>query len=1113
MILPIVDTAVKKRISVVVLSVVIFIFGLISYYSMPRESIPDMTIPYIYVSTSYPGVAPVDIEKSITIPIEKKLRGLKGVKQISSTSTEGVSSIVIQFVAGTNIDEVLPKTKDKVDMARSELPSDLENDPVVSEINISEMPILTLSISGKAGPARLKTIADDLKDDIESIPGVLEATVTGGLEREIRVEPYPDKLAYYGISIVGLQSVIANENLNVSGGSIRMGDGRFQLRVPGEFTSPQDIYGLVVGTHNGNPVYLKDVARVVDGFKDESGRSRLNGEEAISLQIKKRSGENIIAIAKEVDTVVAKAKTQWPTGTKITKLLDQSKEIDLMVVDLENNIITGLILVVIVLFFAMGMRNAILVSLAIPFSMFISFIILHAMGITLNMIVLFSLTLALGLLVDDAIVIVENIYRLMEQGVPKLQATVKATVEVGPAVISSTLTTLAAFFPLLFWPGIMGEFMKYLPLTVIITLSSSLFVAIVINPALGAIFMKLPASRHQNLESASEEEVRKAAEAPAIVRSPLLKGYQKLLVGALNHRIAVLLIAFSVVILTISIWYFKVGIEKAVEFFPYIEPEKFYINMTMPEGADIEYSDRVARQLEIALSKGKEQGLALPGDKPLDYYYKSKDFVHVKNDGEKVATPIDITDIEYINANVVATESGSSLFDTTKPNHLAIQFYDMTERKKSSSESIKEIRKRITDIPGAQVTVAEEQMGPSTGKPINIEISGNDFNTLGTIAKEVRKVLEKIPFVQDISDNYVSGSPTIKLEIDRQKAAMMGLSTNDIGFALKVAFNGLKVSTYREEDKDYDITVQLAAQDRKKTDILRELLITTPQGLVPLSTIAKFKVTGGLAQVSRINHQRVVTITANVDETKIPGATVRAQAQKLLGSYNLPSGYKMTFTGEEDEQKESQQFLSKAFLIGLFLIIIILVAEFNSVSQPLIIMTSVVLSWGGVFFGLTLMGYSFGIIMTGVGVISLAGVVVKNAIVLIDYINRLIERGMPVKEAIIAGGCTRLRPVLFTATTAILGLIPMVTGVSYDFHKWEIAWVSQSTQYWSNMAIAVIFGLALSTLLTLLVVPALYSLLHSASDASSKGVKIIKRAYWTPFHKLTGTKPEEEKDI
>ncbi len=625
MIFPIVDTAVKKRISIVVLCILILAFGFISYYSMPRELIPDINIPYIFVSTNYPGVAPVDIEQSITIPIENKLRGLKGVKEISSSSIEGMSFIIIEFVAGTDIDDVLPKTKDKVDMARQELPSDLENDPVVSEINISDMPIITLALSGPAGLVRLKDVAEDLKDEIEAVPGVLAATVTGGLEREIRVEPYPDKLAYYGISIIGLQAVISNENLNVSGGSIRMGDGRFQLRVPGEFQTPDEIYGLVVGTHNGNPVYLKDVARVVDGFKDETGRARLNGEEAISIQIQKRSGENIIEIAKRMDEIIDQSKPTWPAGTNVTKLLDNAEEINDMVIELENHMVTGFILVVAVLFFAMGIRNAILVSMAIPFSMFITFIILNSMGVTLNMIVLFSLILVIGLVVDDAIVIVENIYRFMEQGVPKLQATIRATVEVGPAVVSSTLTTLAAFFPLLFWTGIMGEFMKYLPLTVIIALSSSLFVAIVINPALGAIFMKLPSTRHIEM----------------------LRGYQRLLKGALNHRLAVVLIALLVMTFTIILWYYKVGMTKSVEFFPYTEPKKYYINMDMPEGADIEYSDRVARQIEIALSKGIAYALASPDERPIDYYYQDKN-IHVNSDGQKTVTPLDITDVEIL---------------------------------------------------------------------------------------------------------------------------------------------------------------------------------------------------------------------------------------------------------------------------------------------------------------------------------------------------------------------------------------------------------------------------------------------------------------------------------
>ncbi len=639
------EIAVKKRTAVIVMAICIIIAGIVSYYSMPRESAPDIPIPYVFISTIYSGVAPEDIEQSITIPIEKKLKGLEGVKNITSSSVEGASSIVIEFITGTDIDEVLTKTKDKVDMAKGELPTDLEDDPIVSEINISEMPILVLSLSGTVGLERIKDIADDLSDEIEAVPGVLEAEITGGLEREIRVEPNPSKLAYYGLSIVELQSVIANENRNTSGGGIRMGDGRFQLRVPGEFQTPDEIYGLVVGTHSGRPVYLKDVARVIDGYKEETGRSRLNGNPAVNIQIKKRTGENIIEIVDRVNEIIERQSKLWPAGTEITKLMNQAKEVRMLVEDLENNIITGLLLVIFVLFFAMGMRNAIIVSLAIPFSMFISFIVLDAMGITLNMVVLFSLTLALGMLVDNAIVIVENIYRYMEQGVPKMQAAVKATNEVAMPVAASTLTTVAAFFPLVFWPGIMGGFMKYLPQTVIITLLSSLFVALVINPVMAAIFMKQPPVDKAK-GTVSAEDVENAGEAPIAVKGPILKAYKKLLEDALDNRIAVLLMSFLIVGLLIMIWFYRVGLEKSIEFFPSIDPEDIYVNIEMPEGADLEYSDRVAKQIEIALCRGADYGLPAPDEEPSDCYNEVDDSKkHTLRDGEEVTGILDMSDV------------------------------------------------------------------------------------------------------------------------------------------------------------------------------------------------------------------------------------------------------------------------------------------------------------------------------------------------------------------------------------------------------------------------------------------------------------------------------------
>ncbi len=1103
------EISVRKTTAVIIMTICITIAGIFCYYAMPRESAPDIPIPYVFVSTVYPGVAPLDIEQSITIPIEKKLKGLENVKNITSSSVEGVSSIVIEFITGTDIDEVVTKTKDKVDMAKGELPSDLEDDPVVSEVNISEMPILVLSLSGTVGLVRIKDMADDLSDEIETIPGVLEAEITGGLEREIRVEPDPSKLAYYGLSLVSLQAVIADENRNTSGGGIRMGDGRFQLRVPGEFETPDEIYGLVVGTHEGLPVYLKDVAKVIDGYKEETGRSRLNGKPAVNIQIKKRAGENILAIADKVDEIIETQSKTWPKGTEITKLMNEAKDIRMLVEDLENNIITGLLLVVFVLYFAMGIRNAVIVSMAIPFSMFLTFIILYAMGITLNMVVLFSLTLALGMLVDNAVVIVENIYRYMQQGVPRLQAAIKATGEVAWPVTTSTLTTVAAFLPLVFWPGIMGGFMNYLPKTVIITLLASLFVALVINPVLASLFMKVRVNEKTGVV-ASAEDIQKAGESPIDVKGPILKVYKKLLEWSLVNRWPVMIMSFLIVGLLVMIWFYRIGLEKSIEFFPNIDPENIYVNIEMPEGADLDYSDRVARSIELALCRGADY-FPSSGEEPSSCYNQvDESKKHTLKTGEKVTGITDIPDIQYINSRAVSVQGGgTSLFEDNSPNRIGIQLYGLKERNKTSAENIEIIRDRIKNVTGGDITLAEQEEGPPTGGDINIEISGDNTAVLGEIAHTVSAYLNKVPHVFDVRDDYVAGSPTIKVHIDRQKAAMLGLSTNTIGFVLKVAYNGMKVSTFREDNDDYDITVQLSEEERKTTDILRELLIPTAQGLVPLSTMATFEVTGGLGQINRKNDERVVTVKASVDE-EIPGAVIRHEAEKYFTGLELPPGYNIKFAGEEDMQKEAEDFLSKALVASVFLVLIVLVFEFNSIMKVVIIMTSVLLSLGGVFLGLTVMDYSFGIIMTGVGVISLVGVVVNNAIVLIDYTNRLCERGIDIREAIISAGCTRMRPVFLTAITTMLGLLPMVTGVSYDFHVMEIAWISESSQWWTSMAIVVLFGLGIATVLTLVVVPVMYSLVNSYTLGFDQWIKRIKRAYWAPFYRLTGIKPEDD---
>jgi multidrug efflux pump subunit AcrB len=1093
------DTAVKKSISVFVLGVLILVFGSYCYSVLPRESEPDITIPNVFVSTNYKGVSSADIETSITVEIEKKLKGLDGLKKIQSVSSEGMSNINIEFVTGTDIDKALQDVKDKVDEALGELPGDLDEDPSVFEVNFSELPIVVFSLSGTCGLPCLKNLADDLEDDIEAVKGVLEVDVTGGLEREIRVEIFPEKLAYYGLAINTFEQVVKSENKNTSGGTIRLGSGRFLLRVPGEFTSPDEIYGLVMGVHNGEPVYLKDVAQVVDSFKEETSRARLDGREAVNITVKKRSGENILSITREVDRLIEQRRLSWPAGTEITKIMDKGKEIERMVADLENNILSGLVLVVLVIFFAMGIRNAILVSLSIPFSMLLAFTVLYLMDITLNMVVLFSLTLALGMLVDNAIVIVENIYRFMEQGASRVEAAMKATSEVAYPVIGSTLTTLAAFSPMLFWPGIMGEFMSYLPLTLIVTLASSLFVALVINPALASMFVKIKQTR---FDDSAEEKVM-SIEHPVRIRGVLLTQYSKTLHQALKYPFVVLGFALCMLVLMFQGWLLVVGLEKPVEFFPEIEPKGMYVNVDVPEGAGLDYIDRVMQRIEMAVAGSEQDQFLGTGHSWEDYSHALTPKPYISAKGTEYHGPSDLKNITNIYMKGVVTAGPGSAFDPNAPNHIGVRFLDLEERHRSTHDTVDDIRERIENIPGGKITIAMQEEGPPTGAPINIEISGDNFTVLGAIAKKIKDVLVKVPHVSDVRDDFNEGTPSIQVLVDRQKAALFGLSTDMIGFALKTAYNGLDVSSYREGNEDYDITVQLKEADRKVIDVLHELMIPAPSGeLVPLSTLAEIRFAGSIGDIVRINNERVVTVKANVDETKIPGPVARAEAEKILHDIQLPPGYKIKFTGEFEFQQESEDFLSKAFIIALLLIFLVLVSMFNSVGQPFIIMTSVVLSLGGVFLGLMLFRQPFGIIMTGVGVISLAGVVVNNAIVLLDYTNKLLERGYALKEAVVSAGATRLRPVILTAITTILGLIPMVTGISYDFHNLTISWVSESSQWWRSMAVVVIFGLIVATFLTLLVVPTLYYMQKRSVELTGQYWQWLHDKYWGVYEKL-----------
>ncbi|MCG8565986.1 MAG: efflux RND transporter permease subunit, partial [Desulfobacterales bacterium] len=587
--------------------------------------------------------------------------------------------------------------------------------------------------------------------------------------------------------------------------------------------------------------------------------------------------------------------------------------------------------------------------------------------------------------------------------------------------------------------------MSYLPITLIITLSSSLFVALVINPAMCAFFMRIKASRmtRQPMPGdggpAPQVPDEDFGEKPVEIKGRLLTVYSRILNHALNHKITVILGSFCVLIFLFQVWMLRIGIEKPVEFFPAIDPRSAYVNIEVPEGADMEFIDRTVKKVEQAITQvgggSYAQSMALQD--------------HHQADGTVFQAPSNINNVEHIFTKVVQDSAGGGVFDSNLPNHIGIQFMDFAQRTSPTKEDLEEIRQRVSRIPGVKITVDELREGPPTGAPINIEIAGEDFDTLSRIAEDFKAVIADIPHVKDIRDDYQGGLPSVEVKIDRQKTALFGLTTSAVGTALKVAYNGLDVSTYYEGDEDFDITVTLSESDRQVADVLHKLVIPSPTGqMVPLTTLADIRYSTGLGNIVRKNHQRVVTVKANVDETKITGSVARIQAQKLLANAELPPGYAFKFTGEDQEQKEAEVFLSKAFIMALFLIFLILVSLFNSVIQPAMILTSVILSFGGAFWGLAMIKSPFGVIMTGVGIISLAGVVVNNAIVLIDYTNKLCQGGMGIREAVVAAGATRLRPVLLTAVTTILGLLPMVTGVSYDFHIMAVSYASESTQWW-----------------------------------------------------------------
>jgi multidrug efflux pump len=1016
------DAAIRNRTTVAVLGFIILLFGVYSYVTLPREAFPDIPIPHIMVNTVYEGVSPADIESSVTMKIEKELNGISGVKQVSSSSVEGLSMIDVEFTPDVPTDVALQRVRDRVDLA--ELPDDAM-EPVIKEINLAEFPIMQVSISGDLSPLQFKEIADRMQDEIETLPGVLKVEVLGALEPEIRMEFDRDRMALYNLVITDIMQLIPTENVNISAGGLETEGTKFNVRIPAEFVTPEEVDHLLITVRDGKPIYLADVATVRDAFKDRTSYSRFDGRENVTLSIQKRAGANVVQVSDSVKRVLAEAQKRLPGTVKFDLVYDLSKYIRNQVADLENNIMAALILVVGVLLLAMGWRTSMIVAMIIPLSLLITFFVVQALGFTLNMIVLFSLVLVLGMLVDNAIVITENIYRHMQLGYPPLEAAKLGAREVAWPVTTSTLTTVGAFLPMMRWPGMMGDFMKYLPITLTIGLLSSLFVALVFSPVIASIWI------HRGLKPRQHDHW-------------FVHGYRRVQQLGLNNPGMTLFLCLCLLV-GLALLYGKVG--RGTEFFPQGDPERAVITVRTPQGTNIRETDRIVRLIEERIQPSQKW-------------------------------------IEHTVTNVGSAGGVMTLTTSAGGPHLAnitTVFYDYAVRERPSMEVIADMRAAVADIPGAEIKVEREKEGPPTGAPVTVRISGEDFQVLERYSEQARRMIENVPGLVNLRSDLEATRPELAFLVDRRRAVLLGVNTATVGNFLKMAVFGTKVGTYRQFNDEYDITVRLPVTDRMNVDDLNRIQIPNVTGAaVPLSALGRFDYRGGFGTINRVNQKRVVTLTADT-EGRLSSAVLRDVQNRLKPFVaGLPAGYDVRYVGEREQEEESQAFLLKAGVAALLLILLILVIQFNSLLVPGVIMVTVILSLIGALLGLLIWGLPFGIIMSGIGIISLAGVVVNNAIVLLDYTRQLRARGLDLVSAAAEAGVTRLRPVLLTACTTVIGLLPMAVGISYDFHTFTWATRSESTQWWRNMAVVVMFGLTFATILTLVVVPSLYVMLTRA---------------------------------
>jgi len=1096
------NIAVDNKTTIYIFTVILIIFGIMQYNTTPKEKFPEIVFPYYMIGTLHPGTSPADVENLITRPLEKHLKGIDGIKQINSNSIQDYSSIFIEFELSAADTQAYLDVKQAVDDARTELPSDLFQEPDISRIDLSEIPILFINLSGDLGLVKLKELAEDLQDQIEGLEEITRAQIAGALDREIQINVDLYLAQAAGISFNTIQNAIAMENMTLSGGQVDEDGLKRNLRVVGEFSNIDQIANI----HLQEGVYLKDIAEVRDGYKDVESYARLNSEDVITLNILKKSGKNLIIAVDKIKDIVADFQQTAPANLIISLSGDSSTQTRNSISDLFNTIILGFIVVVFVLMFFMGETNALFVGIAIPLSMVIAFIFIPLVGFTLNMVVLMAFIMVLGIVVDNSIVVVENIYRhfTTTANLPIIPATKRAVGEVALPVLTGTLTTMAPFFPLMFMPGIPGKFMQFLPVTLIITLTASILVAYVMNPVFAVSFMKYRDPKTAVVAKSGRRMKRWILLGVGAIFAIIFYASGALLPGNLLAFIIIIYLlgkyvlrylisqfqnrtlpafkrsyrrtltfllkgkrpygVLGTIIILLFFSFILLGIRTPkILFFPDGDPNNLYVYITMPEGTHIEITDDIARQVEERVYR------VIGRNNP---------------------------DVESVVTNVAAN-AGSEMFERFTQDKLAKVTINFVEYKfrtgdKPTREYMDLLRQEMEGIAGAEIHVDKEAMGIPTGKPINIEISGDDIEELIAISTRLEEFIAalNIPGIEELKSSMEASKPEIILNIDRDKANRLGINTAQVGMLLRTAIYGTEISKFKEAEEEYPIQLRLHEKYRHDLEVLLSQTVSVfgggngPPSKIPLSAIATVSHTTSYGGIIRIDNQRVITLSSNVLSGYNANMIIRG-ISAALPQFELKPGYTVEFTGEQDMQAETGSYLGKALFIAVALIFIILVAQFNSLSKPMIIITQIFFSFTGVFMGFAIFGIDISIMMTGMGIIAVAGIVVKNGIIIIDYTDQLIAAGGDKTEAIIQGGETRLTPVLLTALSTILGLLPLATGMNINFStlftelKPQVYFGGDNAAFWNPLAWTIIFGLAFATVLTLIVVPAMYKIAYA----------------------------------